>query len=359
MDNAAKKQNIDLLDLIKVLATILIVFHHYQQSMGATFSLINFYGGRISFGNLVELFFMISGFVAMYTFKPNQEISRGEVYLLKNLCHKLLRIFPVVTIALIFAIVIKTINYSVYGAGELSSIWNFKTLVANFLLIFRGWPYFKMTGINNPTWYLCILIQCYLIFYLCLYIQDKKYKRTLVWVGIAALSFYMYYKGALDNSSFRGIECFFIGAALCDLFEYLFEKEFTKSRVFKIVCVFSAVVIITVSLIVIIFKFPDVRNKQVRIFIFGVFIWLILIAYLFRDVHSKIIQNVGKISFEVYVWHSPFLAATRLLMNVFGFTIDHSYLTMLLFTAIVWGFAILLWKFVETPINRFIKSKGL
>ena len=52
------------LDTLKFTAAILIVFHHFQQSTGACFSGINFYGGKFYFGNLVELFFILSGICA-------------------------------------------------------------------------------------------------------------------------------------------------------------------------------------------------------------------------------------------------------------------------------------------------------
>ena len=52
------------LDFIKVLATIGIFFHHYQQVFNVTFTNhINFFHGLIYWGYLVELFFIISGFV--------------------------------------------------------------------------------------------------------------------------------------------------------------------------------------------------------------------------------------------------------------------------------------------------------
>ncbi len=36
-----------VLDLVKILATILILFHHYQQLLGVRFEKIYFFGGRV------------------------------------------------------------------------------------------------------------------------------------------------------------------------------------------------------------------------------------------------------------------------------------------------------------------------
>ena len=64
-----RKPEIWIFDIIKTLAATLIVFHHYQQVFKCEFSGINFYSGLFNFGYLVELFFMISGFLTLYTFK--------------------------------------------------------------------------------------------------------------------------------------------------------------------------------------------------------------------------------------------------------------------------------------------------
>ena len=77
------------LDIIKMISSILIVFHHYQQLSGITFDGINFYGGKFLFGYLVELFFMISGFVTIVVYKE------GSNHQLKQFLHKCIRIYLV------------------------------------------------------------------------------------------------------------------------------------------------------------------------------------------------------------------------------------------------------------------------
>ena len=64
------------LDFFKIIATILIVWHHYQQSLEIKFNRINFYYGKFYFGYLVELFFAISGFLM---FKYIQKIKDGPI----------------------------------------------------------------------------------------------------------------------------------------------------------------------------------------------------------------------------------------------------------------------------------------
>ena len=55
------------LDVLKIVAITLIVFHHYQQVFECDLGALAFYGGEFYFGRLVELFFMVSGFLTLHT----------------------------------------------------------------------------------------------------------------------------------------------------------------------------------------------------------------------------------------------------------------------------------------------------
>lgn len=68
--------NIYGFDYAKIIAASFLVFHHYQQVFECHFSGINFYGGKIGFGLLVELFFTISGFLTLHS-ERNKCLIRG------------------------------------------------------------------------------------------------------------------------------------------------------------------------------------------------------------------------------------------------------------------------------------------
>ena len=63
------KRNIQGFDILKIVSATLIVFHHYQQVFKVRFNGINFYDGAFNFGYLVELFFIISGILTLYSDK--------------------------------------------------------------------------------------------------------------------------------------------------------------------------------------------------------------------------------------------------------------------------------------------------
>lgn len=92
-----EEKRIFILDTLKIIATILIVFYHYQQILNIEFNKINFFGGKFYFGHLVELFFLISGFLMFnYIEKIKQGLSFEEFFI-----NRLKRLLPLMTIGAI------------------------------------------------------------------------------------------------------------------------------------------------------------------------------------------------------------------------------------------------------------------
>lgn len=153
------------LDIIKILATIGIMFHHYQQVFHVEYSMVNFYGGTFNCGYLVELFFLISGFLAY-----SSVISHPKP-LLNDFMHRATRIYPmaVISIAIYFGIWL----FYEYSFGEsilLMEKHDFWNIIRSFLLIPQP---LEQLALNNPTWYLAILIQCFILLEVCRYLWHR------------------------------------------------------------------------------------------------------------------------------------------------------------------------------------------
>lgn len=354
MEGQIKNRHLASFDLLKIISIILIVFHHYQQSFECTFGGINFYKGSFYFGYLVELFFMISGFFAVYS-ENAVEGSGGAA--VKRFLHKLYRIYPFAFIACAFALLVKSFSAGLIGnAAKLHELWNIKSLSANFLLLFRGWPFFSMTGINNPTWYLCILIQCYMLFYFIQWFFGKKrILRLIFYVAVVVVSLITYKFEWIQYETFRGLECFFMGAAGCLLLQFevvnrLFEKRRVKTR---LLIGIASTVVISLSF-VLMFLHPSYQRS---LLVVGVFPWLMLLAYCFKDFKSQPIQLLAGVSFTVYIWHSPMMAFEKLMIQVTGFEINRNYFTMVLFTVLLWAVSWVIYRYVEMPISGWIRKK--
>ena len=72
---------------------------------------------------------------------------------------------------------------------------------------------------------------------------------------------------------------------------------------------------------------------------------------------KQFIGLLSKMSFDVYIWHYPLMALEQLLLNILGTTLCRSYLSMVMFTLVVWVFAYLLYRYIETPINKTIRKE--
>ena len=107
-----KKNYLGNLDLIKVIAAVGIVFHHYQQISSVRLGgAVEFYGGRFVFGYLVELFFIISGFLTEYTFR---EKARFRSWI----TGKIIRLFPYAFLACIFSLLTAAAYFYLTGFGN-------------------------------------------------------------------------------------------------------------------------------------------------------------------------------------------------------------------------------------------------
>ena len=321
-------------NVLKIISATLIVFHHYQQVFDVVYSHVNFYSGHFNFGYLVELFFIISGFLTLYSDKV-----RGGTEC--KLFHKLLRFFPMAAVACAFTLILKSVR-----ASNIEALWNVKTLFANFFLVFSGWPFFSMMGINNPTWYLCVLVQCYLVYYLVRFFA-RKLKINRIWfdASVIVLVFILYRYNLVEESSYRGIGAYSVGLILCNV----------KDRIPKRKGAASLLLVLSIALLI------ALPSHQRRILTYMTYPVLIMFCLWcdgkISEGKEKVLELLGKMSFEVYIWHYPVMALEQMFLRVSGFEVQRSYLSMAIFMLMVWLLAYPLYRYVEVPINIMVKEK--
>lgn len=74
--------------------------------------------------------------------------------------------------------------------------------------------------------------------------------------------------------------------------------------------------------------------------------------------NKKIIGLIGKASFDVYIWHSPFFLLLFILMKVLNWNLNlNSRKTMVGYTIICFAFALFSYICIEMPISRFVKKR--
>ena len=163
------------LDIIKILATVGIMFHHYQQIFHVEYSVINFYGGTFNCGYLVELFFLISGFLAYSSI-----MSRPKP-LIRDFIHRAVRIYPMAMISCAIYLGIWLFYEDSFGKSiYLTEKHDFGNIIRSFLLIPQP---IGQLALNNPTWYLAILIQCFILLEVCRYLWHR-YSFLAKWLPV-------------------------------------------------------------------------------------------------------------------------------------------------------------------------------
>ncbi len=288
------------LDLIKIIATMFILFHHYQQHTGIHFKYLDFFNGRVYFGHLVELFFMISGYVMVpYIYKIlNGKISPGSFFL-----KRYIRLIPAVAVS---TAACSVASFFMSGA---------RTDPAEVLSVSLGVHSFYSTDItvNNPMWYISSLLFCYLVFYVVCFVISRLMSRsgtkslvlTSVLVIITGYLIITSDIGVLFLNEYnaRGLMAFFSGLLLGMI------PERIRSR--------NILLAITIPLFIIslICSFNMLEMTYSRAFI-PVCILLcfvpLIIAFQSRFftglIRSGFITLLAGVSFHAYCWHCFILA---------------------------------------------------
>ena len=348
------------LDVIKIIATILIVFHHYQQITGVVFDGINFIGGAFSFGYIVELFFIISGYV-IYPYID--KISEKSIRLSEFYFNRFIRLFPMVTITAIAYEVLLYIYVCRMGqewfGGLQPTLWG---TVIDCLMIQCGWG-FANPAVNNPTWYVSILMLCYVLFFIIVSIA-KRYKFDVIYLFIimillgVSVHTYSLEVPILNSDTYRGFYSFFWGLIL-RRFMPVIQKKIIQHK-------FSLAFLGTILLIIpfLIHKEHVVVSQDINYVVTFLYYTIIICIFempcISRLFKCSFLKTLCEISFNVYLWHLTLLIAMYIIIAVIwgGQTwFLGSYKTMYLFTIVnfVWGS--MSYYLVEKPIVLHISAK--
>lgn len=340
-----KKRYLGNLDLIKALAAVGIVFHHYQQISSVRLGgAIEFYGGRFVFGYLVELFFIISGFLTEYTC---QEKAVFRFWI----TGKIKRLFPYAFLACVFSLLTAAVYFYLTGQQLFGMSYSLPVILTSLFLVHTGWIREFSPAVNNPTWYLCILILCYLLYWMVKKGILSRHIESCVFVLLALLAVPAYYAvthGVSDIPFFRinnirGYGSFLTGCALCR-----FWQRHTERTVF--IADFALWVMTAAG-----FLLLGLSSWYVLTYLF--FPAIILSALLLPQLESKAVKTAGAVSFEVYLWHVPLYGLFLTGFTVKGFEIKHSYLTMFLFTALVCLWAAGIYALIEKPLTKRLMNR--
>ena len=240
-----EKQRDYSLDFLKIIATILIIFHHYQQVTGVYFvNGINFYNGKFYFGYMVEFFFVLSGFF-MHSYID--KIKKDEITFLQFYLRRLGRLFPLLLWGGVGYEIFLVIYQNLYHNSWFGIAPTFWGIVISAFGIQDGWA-LPNPCVNNPTWYVSVLVLCYVAFYLLVYVAKRlRVMEQYLFVFMIFLGMGINTYGInlpfFNASSCRGYYAFFFGVLLADFLK--------KHKINKKDMIVSVVIVVTITLLII------------------------------------------------------------------------------------------------------------
>ncbi len=335
------------LDFMKVIASILIVCHHFQQVLEVHFGRVNFYGGRFSYGYLVELFFIISGICAFqWIEKMTKEWTFPSFY-----CKRLLRLLPLTVISVIVASLESMIYYHVKGYWRLDQPFSMSGALFACLGIQAGWAS-NNPMINNPIWYISVLLLCYAIMYFSTWLAKRiDVSPYYLYMGIVLVGIGIQSYGInlpfLNFFSARGYMSFFAGILYMKIAHSLDIKKWWIQITAAVIFMFQ---------IFLIYKGLVSNIGMDVIFILWPSLLILFHSGLARKIiRGKIWSKWAEISFSVYIWHCILLIGYLFIPRECAGWL-YSGWGLLLTIVILQIVGILSNRFIERPLTKYLKE---
>lgn len=336
------------LDFLRIIATLIIVMHHYQQLMRVFFDgPVNFYGDEFYFGYLVEFFFILSGYLCVIR----------EKNLKDYMTHRCARLLPLLAISVIVYEVL------IYLYGLLNGTdWKFGTEINIWgsiitALGLQSGGAFANPMINSPTWYISVLLLCYLLYYLVTsYAVSHNFNVNIVYgiviiCSISALTFevnlpFMNYESA------RGYLSFFVGILLHKIINKYHDNGYKKYVVSSILVIWLTWCMINHL------EWMSNGLNYILIFIYYPCIILLFTSnFIEKILNFKWLGTLGKISYDVYIWHCPFFLLLYIFVEL-GLKLNFSrYRYMLLYTCMACIVGAISYFIIDKPITKKIHNK--
>ena len=342
------------LDTLKTIAAIIVVFLHYQAFFGVVFfDHINFYDTWFEWYRVVEFFCLLSGY---FMYKNITAIQEGKHSLIGWYFLRAKRILPmvIVTTMLYELMVIIEVKYSL----NLYSIWMCVLSLWQSILVAlgmnAGW-FFGIASVYQVAWYIGVLMLCYMVFFIVTKLAQVMRSSPLnlyifmVFLGIG-IQFYGINLPFLNSEAARGYYSFFFGLILA---YYVREIGISKRSVLLAMLAILITVLYLIKL-----QENSILHENRYLLVFVIYPTLVILFE--TDFVKGIFKHpfwglLGKVSFEVYLWHYPVFAVLQSLManQVLSFDV-HSFKTMYLFVAIVEIVAFFAYFFIEKPLSKLV-----
>ena len=309
--------------------------------------------------NLVDFFFVLSGFIFMHVYSRNiveEKISRRSFFILR-----LSRLYPLHIITL-FAVAF--LQYYRYFSGkgffqcDINDLYHF---ILNLLFIQAGF-FEDGLSFNGPSWSLSCEVIAYILFFYVL----KKFKKPLpvfvlfVFIGLSVLQKQVNVP-LFNASNAKMLIGFFIGCLTYVLNLHILQMSSrSKNLLFGTILVFT----ILIGLMVYKAGFTKIFGHWDKVMPILVYPLLIISAlnvfFLNRFFSLKPLTYMGDLSYSIYLIHFPVQLMMVTFLPMIGLVPDYnSWTGLAVFIVTTTALASLSYHGVEKPLQNLIRKRFL
>lgn len=354
----ARKKGVDFLRFISCIGILFLHFTNYLCPNGVYFGDLLIDAARddnigINMNVMVEVFFAISGFlIYSYSYK-----LKGEMSFFEYIIPRLTRILPLLTIGTILLEIIVILYAKDAGTMVMDISYPYLWGIITSCLGIEYCGLFVPAEINHESWFLDVLIICYVMFYAVVKISKKikineKYGYALMVVlGIILISGEMEYPYGASRIG-RGLEAFFAAVLLAP---FIGDPAISKKKVI----VSCGVVITYLSLLIFL---PQMLSFG-KTHIYSFFIAPALLS-IFTSKWADIVftwrgwERLGRICFSTYILHVFLIYLILFITAIIGIKVDFAHeVFLLLYILLAFMLGALAYYFIEKRINRILINK--
>ena len=356
------------LDSLRGIAAIGVAFFwHYKHFNYAYFEnnfealpLYSIFSWFYSYGwNLVDFFFVLSGFIFMHVYSKNiveEKISRRDFFILR-----LSRLYPLHVITLF---TVAFLQYYRYFSGkgffqcDINDLYHF---ILNLLFIQSGF-FEDGLSFNGPSWSLSCEIVAYILFFYVL----KKFKKPLpvfvlfIFIGLSILQKQVNVP-LFNISNAKMLIGFFIGCLTFVLNTHILKMNRMNKNI-----LFGSILMFTILIGLMIYKagFIKIFGQWDRVMPILVYPLMIISAlnvfFLNRFFSLKPLTYMGDLSYSIYLLHFPVQLMMVTFLPMIGLVPDYgSWTGLAVFMVTTTALASLSYHGVEKPLQNYLRIKFL
>ena len=320
-----KKEHLSCIDALKGIGACIVAFvwhyQHFAPQEGSPFHAL--FALSYKFGwSMVDLFFLLSGVGLMLGYGSrvfNAEISFKDFFL-----KRLKRLYPLFLITTALVFVLEFIYRHKVGQTFVYPNFDINHAIQNLLLVHYG-ILGQEFSFNGPSWCIPICLVCYCLFYFMLS-KAKSQQQIFPLFSLTAVLGTALIASGLSLPLFnvavgRGVASFSIGVLLSFAYE---KRTAFKSVKLGYCCLFF----LLASYLVLRVKSTDYSGHFTLAMTLGfgpmILLSTLFIPWLNAFISNPVFRFLGKISWEIYLFHFPIQCLIEVIDHSLGLGLNYS-----------------------------------